>query len=203
MQTLQLKQVVTHHVGPIDLTLHQGEAIGLDGHSGAGKSLLLRAIADLDPHQGKILLNNREQAEIAPQLWRTQVAWFAAESQWWSDRVADHFDPADEHTLHTWLEQAGFTSDVLHWSVHRLSTGEKQRLATVRQLQQQPQVLLLDEPTASLDRENRQRIEQLLLDYQQQQQAILIWVSHDSEQLQRVCGRHYRIEQGKLVEEQP
>jgi putative ABC transport system ATP-binding protein len=203
MQTLQLKQVVTRHVGPIDLTLHPAETVGLSGHSGTGKSLLLRAIADLDPHQGEIFLDNQRQADMAAPEWRSRVAYFAAESQWWSDTVNDHFNTEDKHTLQNLLQQAGFTPESLQWSVHRLSSGEKQRLAIVRQLLHKPQVLLLDEPTASLDPENRQCIEQLLFDYQQQQRASLLWVSHDAAQLQRIAQRQFRIEAGTLLEQQP
>ncbi len=207
MQTLQLKQVVTHHLGPIDLELDASAPSGLSGPSGAGKSLLLRAIADMDPHQGEILLNQQEQSQFTPQQWRHQVAWCAAESHWWSDRVGDHFSVqnpvTDENTsaLVDLLAQAGFGEEALQWSVQRLSSGERQRLAIVRQLQRRPTVLLLDEPTASLDPDNIERMERLLLTYQQQQRAILLWVSHDRLQLERTCKRRYRIERGIVVEE--
>ncbi len=198
MQTLQLKQVITHHLGPIDLNISDCEIVGLSGDSGAGKSLLLRTIADLDPHHGDIILNGISQQEMPPQQWRHQVAYLAAESQWWSDTVADHFITGDHALLNTLLQQIGFTSEALQWSVHHLSTGEKQRLGIIRQLIRQPAVLLLDEPTASLDRENCNRVEQLLVNYCRQQHAALLWVSHDSVQLQRVCDRQYRIINGKL-----
>lgn len=198
MQTMQLKQVTTHYIGPIDLTLSQGEIVGLSGDSGSGKSLLLRAIGDLDPHQGEIMLHGTPQQEIPPSRWRYQVSYLAAESQWWSDIVVDHFNTDDAEHLHTLLHLAGFSAETLQWSIQRLSTGEKQRLGIVRQLIRKPEVLLLDEPTANLDQKNCDRIEQLLVDYCREQQAALLWVSHDPDQLRRITDRHYRITNGQL-----
>ena len=79
------------------------------------------------------------------------------------------------------------------WEVSRLSTGEKQRLALVRLLQNQPRALLLDEPTASLDTTNIGHMEQLVLDYCKNQQVPVLWVSHDSEQLGRVADREFYL----------
>ena len=100
------------------------------------------------------------------------------------------------------LQQLGFEPDVLNWEVSRLSTGEKQRLAIVRLLQNTPRALLLDEPTASLDAENIERTETLLVDYCRQQQAPLLWVSHDTQQLERVADDllYYLESDGTLQE---
>ncbi len=211
MPMLMLRGVVTHHVGPIDLTVEEGHCIGLHGPSGSGKTLLLRTIADLDPHEGEITLSGMSQNEIYPPLWRRRVAYLATESQWWGERVGDHLvtqdescgeEATDESALPVtpWLERSGFEGDVLSWSVERLSSGEKQRLAIVRHLIQRPPVLLLDEPTSSLDQNNTLRIEQMLQHYQQQERAALIWVSHDMEQLQRVSSRQLQIVDGRVVE---
>ena len=198
MQPLQLTQVVSRQIGPIDLTIRAGETVALSGESGSGKSLLLRAIADLDPHQGCITLGDIAQDACPPSQWRHQIAFIAAESQWWGDRVVDHFPLSHLEQGMPWLELAGFSDDSLQWSIHRLSTGEKQRLAIVRQLFRQPAVLLLDEPTASLDPENVIRIEQLLQQYQQQHQVPILWVSHDPEQRARVATHQLKMDGGRL-----
>ncbi len=75
-----------------------------------------------------------------------------AESYWWFDRVDDHFNIKDEKGLLVQkLHMLGFEEDVLGWQIARLSTGEKQRLALIRGLCNRPLVLLLDEPSSSLD----------------------------------------------------
>ena len=77
--------------GPFDLSIAAGECVAIAGASGAGKSLFLRMIADLDPNRGEVFLDERERHSFSPPAWRRQVAYSAAEPGWWSERVADHF----------------------------------------------------------------------------------------------------------------
>lgn len=181
----------------LSLTVQGGECVGLSGPSGMGKSLLLRAIADLDPHQGQIWLDGQEQATVPATEWRTRVALLAAESAWWADTVAEHFTDIDAGAL----QQLGFSRDCMNWSVERLSSGEKQRLALLRLLIMRPAVLLLDEATANLDPESVKKVEAMIADYRQQHGASVIWVSHDREQITRMADRHYRLDKDGLSEE--
>ncbi len=71
----------------------------------------------------------------------------------------------DPSIIADWLDKLGFAPDVLGWSVARLSTGERQRLALVRLLAQTPEVLLLDEATANLDPSNGARVESVVETY--------------------------------------
>ena len=82
--------------------------------------------------------------------------------------------------------------------VARLSSGEKQRLALMRLLANRPQVLLLDEPTANLDPENTRRVEAVITEYRRAHKAVVIWVSHDPEQVTRVANRYYEMTNGAL-----
>lgn len=158
--------------------------------------MLLRAVADLDLHQGRVYLDAQEQADVAPNVWRSQVGLLAAESYWWFDELRPHF-PTIENG---WFEALGFELDVLDWQISRLSSGERQRLALLRLLCHHPKALLLDEPSANLDAENTTSVESLILAYANQYQTPLLWVSHDSSQIKRVARRHYRIESGELQE---
>ena len=90
--------------------------------------------------------------------------------------------------------------DALDWEVARLSTGEKQRLALLRLLANQPRALLLDEPTASLD---PRKVEDLLHTYRQQHAAPVLWVSHDPAQRQRVAQRVLELKEGVVREIEP
>jgi len=194
---LQVKQLTTMHIGPIDLNVNSNECVCLSGPSGTGKSILLRAMVDLIPHEGEIMLGDEACSQTRPCQWRHRVGLLPAESQWWYERVGDHFVmPVPE----TWLTQLGFTKEVMDWQVARCSTGEKQRLALLRLLVNEPQALLLDEPTASLDADSIQRVEQLIADYRQQHQAPVLWVSHDPGQITRVANRHYTFQEGVLEE---
>jgi putative ABC transport system ATP-binding protein len=193
---LTIKQLVTHHVGPLDIELAAGECAALSGPSGAGKTLLLRAIADLDAHEGEVLLDGIASSSMRAHEWRCRVGLLPAESQWWGESIGEHFQEVDE----VLLGELGFDHEVMAWEVARCSTGERQRLALMRLLQNQPQVLLLDEPTASLDAENVARVEALIARLRQQQGLAVLWVSHDVAQAQRVATRRLRIADGQLQE---
>jgi len=177
---------------PVDLVLAGAAPVFLAGPSGSGKSLLLRAIADLDPSDGEVWLDGRPRSQQRPTDWRRRVGLLPAESGWWGELVEDHFPPtieaaAPDEDMLGLLAALGFGSDVLGWEVGRLSTGERQRLALARMLANRPEALLLDEATANLDPDSRARAESLLLDYAQRQQAPVLWVSHDAAQRRQLA----------------
>lgn len=176
-------------LGPLDLSLAAGSCLGVSGPSGSGKSLLLRALADLDPHAGQVWFDGVEQAAVAPTDWRRQVTWVAAESAWWADTAGAHFTTVDQAAWET----LGFRPEVAEWEIRRLSSGEKQRLALLRALQIAPRVLLLDEPTSALDAANTARVEALIAGHQRERGMAVVWVSHDPAQLDRVAAEHLTL----------
>lgn len=191
---LQIENLRTRLIGPIDLSLYAGECVAIMGASGSGKSLFLRAVADLDPNSGELRLNGRKRSAIPANDWRRRVGMVPAESGWWTDRVGDHFDPeADAEPL---LEKVGLP-DVLDWQVMRLSTGERHRLAIARALALKPQMLLLDEPTAALDEPATAMIEQLMREQLDSGVAILL-VTHDRQQAARMAVRTHIMKRGQL-----
>ena len=196
---LKLVDFSCHNLKPINLQLKPGEIISISGESGVGKSLLLRAIADLIPHQGQCFFNEQEVNTIAPNQWRKQVAYLASESQWWFDSMAEHFDQPLSDPIKMYLNNIGLSLDALSWEVMRCSTGERQRLAIIRLLANESSILLLDEPTANLDAKNSHLVESVILQYQQQTQCSIIWVAHDKEQIQRVTQRQFEINGSELM----
>lgn len=184
-------------LGPVNLSVNEGECLCITGPSGGGKSLLLRAIADLDPHDGEVLLDGVPASDIAPEAWRRQVALLPPESNWWLPRAGDHF----HNGMPFPLAELGLDDAILKQPVSRLSSGERQRLALLRLLANQPRVLLLDEPTANLDPDNTRRVEDVVDAYRNRQQAAVIWVSHDRAQVQRVASRHAELDGGTVREQ--
>ena len=120
------------HVGPIDFSLLPGECVSVAGKSGAGKSVLLRIVADLDPHEGDTLLDGAACSGMPAPKWRRMVTYVAAESGWWDERVAAHFSPATDFAA--LFPIVGISAEASAWAVARLSTGERQRLALLRAL---------------------------------------------------------------------
>lgn len=159
-----------------------GELIWVRGPSGSGKSRLLRALADLDPHAGEVIWQGQAQRAVPPHLWRRQLCYVPAESAWWMETPRAAWPTPVDDTL---LEALGCERAWLDEPVSCLSSGQLQRLALARALALNSPVLLLDEPTSHLDDVSRDQVEAVL---QQRQQAgcILIWISHDSDFDQRL-----------------
>lgn len=199
MALLRLERFAPDLLSPFDLSIEAGECFSLTGPSGTGKSLLLRAVADLDPHQGEAWLENKPAREFTPPEWRRQVAYLPAESHWWTPVVGDHFREPNTALV----EALGLPAGVFDWKVARLSSGERQRLAVARLLGIRPRVLLLDETTANLDGSNTERVEKVISSYLAETNAAVLWVSHDPVQRHRVARRHLEIFDGRIEEREP
>ncbi|HYH23669.1 MAG TPA: ABC transporter ATP-binding protein [Azospirillum sp.] len=184
---------------PVGFAVPAGTCVAVRGPSGSGKSVLLRAIADLDPNRGEVRLGDRARSAMPAPEWRRRVTYVAAESGWWADGVGAHFaDPARAAPL---MEALGLPRDAMDWPVARLSTGERQRLALVRALVQGPDVLLLDEPSGALDADATARLEAQLRREMARGAAILL-ATHDPAQADRLATRTLWVEKG-VVREAP
>jgi len=195
---LQVRDLRTNVLKPASLTLLRGECIAVKGPSGAGKTLLLRAIADLDPNQGLVSLGGRDRSTIPAPEWRGLVGYVPAEPGWWAETVGEHFGewPAAAAVL----TNLGFPDEAKSWPIARLSTGERLRLALVRALIIPPKVLLLDEPTAALDAASVAAVESLIATRIRAGLAVL-WVTHDAGQARRIACRQLAVEAGRVREE--
>jgi len=195
---LSVRDLGSSVLGPVSLEVATGECVAVMGASGAGKSQLLRAIADLDPNDGNVSLNGITRNAMPAHAWRRQVALVPAESGWWADIVGEHFAaaPADMRLL----EALGLAAETLGWTVARLSSGEKHRLAILRALSLRPKVLLLDEPTASLDETSTERLEAVLR--QQSADGVpIVLVTHDAAQAERLAAHVITMAGGRIADQ--
>ena len=194
MPTLRIDRLATQLIGPISFDIAAGECLALMGPSGVGKSLLLRAIVDLDPSTGNVMVGSCARNDMPACEWRKIVALVPAESGWWADRVGEHFPAKSDATeLFGKLGLAGS----FEWDVSRLSTGERQRLALARALCRRPKVLLLDEPTSSLDDQARGLVEGVIRACCGDGMAVLL-VTHDRSQAERMAARILRMSSGGI-----
>jgi ABC-type multidrug transport system ATPase subunit len=186
----EVKDLAGANVPPVSFALDRGSVLAVEGESGIGKSQMLRALADLAPHEGEVRLDGAAQQAMPPTDWRRRVVLVPAESGWWADHVAAHFaacPPAD------WWERLNLKPALWEAAVERLSSGERQRLAVLRALVLEPRVLLLDEPTANLDPVNARAMVALLQDYVREHGAAAVWVSHNPEEIAAHGGQRLEI----------
>lgn len=194
---LRIAGLVSPLAGPFDLAVEAGTCLTIMGASGSGKSLFLRMVADLDPNDGEVWLGDQPRSGMRAPAWRRQVTYVTAESGWWADDVAAHFEASQKDEARGLAERFGLDRALLEAQVARLSTGERQRLALIRALVRGAPVLLLDEPTAALDRESIGKVEALFHE-RLKAGVTLIMVTHDPAQAERMSGRRMMMIAGKL-----
>jgi len=174
------------------------------GPSGAGKTSLLRLVNRLEEcHAGRILLDGRDIRELPPQRLRRRVGMIFQEPRLLPGTVehnvrfpaAHHGIPVDVEALLGAVGLKGFAGR----PVTTLSAGQKQRVAIARALAVNPRVLLLDEPTSSLDRESARRIETLLHDRVEAGRLEVLFVTHSRSQALRLGGRGIVLDRGRIV----
>ncbi len=196
---LSVRDLSSAVLGPVSLQVAAGECVAVMGASGAGKSLLLRAIADLDPNDGDVALNGVTRNAMPANAWRRQVALVPAESGWWADIVSEHFIAAPPDM--GLLEALGLAVEALSWTVARLSSGEKHRLAILRALSLRPKALLLDEPTASLDKAATEKLE-AVLQKRRADGVPIVLVTHDAAQAERLATCIITMAGGRISDQQ-
>lgn len=190
----------------LDFDLYPGERIAVVGASGTGKSLLLRALAGLDSVQkGQIVFQGKVIDSWAMPQYRSQIIYLhqrpallegtVAENLRYIYKFAYHRDKAYNHKqILAYLEILGRNEDFLDFFTGALSGGEAQIVAFLRALQLSPSILLLDEPTASLDTATSQCLESLVAAWQNENSdRAYIWTSHDPTQIGRVSDRQITL----------
>jgi putative ABC transport system ATP-binding protein len=189
-----------------------GDRLAVIGPSGAGKTLLLRALALLDPiDEGTIQWKSQGVSGNAVPAYRREVIYLHQRPSLFEGSVETNLRRPfalklnqgrsfDSGRIVDLLERIGRTASFLDKSSRDLSGGEAQIVALLRALQFDPSVLLLDEPTTSLDEGTALTIEELLLRWLSEApgERAFLWVSHDSDQVRRVADRCLRMHCGRL-----
>ncbi|WP_320202013.1 ABC transporter ATP-binding protein (plasmid) [Agrobacterium sp. rho-13.3] len=187
--TLSAKNLQYLNAGPFDLDLQTGTCLAITGPSGIGKSVLLRMLADLIPHSGSVSLDGVNCSDMPGPAWRRAVRYHASEPGWWERTVDSHFSTdASRETA----KALGLRGGVFDEPVDNLSTGERQRLAFLRSIEDTPRFLLLDEPTSALDQTSTLQVEGIIKTLLQRDVGVII-VSHDLEQVARVSHSVFKI----------
>jgi tungstate transport system ATP-binding protein len=183
------------------LSIAKGERVALLGANGSGKSTLLRLLHGQQPPSSgdRISLTDARQVMVfqQPHMLRlsallnvTLALWFAGKP--WSIAKADALQA---------LSSMGFEG-IMHRNARAMSVGQRQRLALVRAWALRPDILFLDEPTASLDPSARREVE-LLIEQFADSGCTLVFASHNLGQAKRLATRVIYLEGGKLLVDLP
>jgi putative ABC transport system ATP-binding protein len=213
-KTYQKRAMEVKAIQGIDLEIAKGEFTAIVGPSGCGKTTLLNLLGGLDkPSSGKIWLAGQDISQFSEnQLtdFRLQNIGFvfqnysllpvlsALENVALVLQLQNHNRLKVKQISREMLDLVGL-SDKLHARPAELSGGQQQRVAIARALASQPQYVLADEPTASLDSENADKLLELMESINQMQGTTFIFSTHDT----RIIGRSKRIirlQDGKVQE---
>ncbi len=194
-------------VADINLVVTPGEVLAITGPSGAGKTTLLRLLNRLDePTQGTVLLDGEDYRKMAVSTLRRRVGMLLQQAYLFPGTVAENlrFGPLqqgrqlEDVVVDELLERVGLPGFV-DTDVSVLSGGEAQRVSLARTLANDPCILLLDEPTSSLDEANRLGIESLILEIVHQNGMSCVMVTHDLQQAARMADRVLVLEDARMV----
>ncbi len=194
----------------VSLAIAPGERVVLTGPSGAGKSTLLRCMVLLEPHQGRVLLDGEPVGPERVRELRRRVGYLAQRPVPIDDTIAANLafprqaagdgratgDVLDADAQRALLDRLGLDGMDHDRRFDALSGGEQQRVALVRTLTVGPEVLLLDEPTASLDPENVEAVVELLSDWvTETDDRALLWVSHHAHEADALATRSVALKE--------
>jgi putative ABC transport system ATP-binding protein len=211
--TLRAEDLVYHVdderiVDGASLAVDRGETVAIVGPSGAGKSTFLRLLNRLDePTAGTVTLDGTDYRTLEPETLRKRVGLVPQQPALRSGTVRENVtigprlrgESVPEARVAALLDAVGLAG-YADRDVADLSGGETQRIAIARTVANDPEVLLLDEPTASLDSASEAAVERLLTDLLASGERTAILVTHDERQAERLADRVARFDAGRIVD---
>ncbi|MDO5671971.1 MAG: ATP-binding cassette domain-containing protein [Actinomycetaceae bacterium] len=203
-------------VNGVSLAMQPGEVVGLVGESGCGKSTLARAITGLQPlESGQILfrgkeirplgLRRRKGEELSIQMVFQNPYASLNPRRRISDQIEDGraVSSTQAPTVKELLERVQLPAHYANRFPHEFSGGERQRIAIARAIAASPQVLVGDEPIASLDASLQIHVAELMRDLAKDTGASLLFITHDLAIVRQICNRIIVMNAGKIVEQGP
>lgn len=196
----------------VSLRIPTGVSVAILGKSGSGKSTLMHAISGLDrPQQGEVIIDGQDILKLKQKQvdeFRARKIGFVFQSFFvqGNESVADNVSlPLEIVKMPRGLRESKINEalkavDLYEKRKNRakdLSGGQKQRLAIARAIVGSPQIIFADEPTGNLDSETGAKVEELLFNYNKQEGATLIIVTHDVD-LAKKCDYQILIKDGKI-----
>lgn len=216
IDNLRRRKTILKAVDGVDLTLRKGESIGIVGESGCGKSTLGRTILRLyEPTEGRIIFSGQEISSLGKDQLRhyRKRMQLVLQNPYSSlnprkrvkeilkDAIEYHgLDDSETRTKQA-LEDTGLKADHADRYPHELSGGQRQRVAIARAISVEPEFIVLDEVTSSLDVSVQAQIINLLIDLKAKLNLSYLFISHDLAVVKHICDNVAVMYVGRIVEE--
>ena len=217
-----LRRTVGHvkAVDGVSTTLRRGQTLGVVGESGSGKTTLGKALLRLERSNGIITfngeeINGRNEKEMRPLRRSMQIIFqdpygslsprmsvdtIIGEGLEVHELAASH---EREELIVSAMEEVGLDPEMRHRYPNEFSGGQRQRIALARALVLKPELIVLDEPTSSLDRSIQFQVIDLLQEIQQRHGLSYLFISHDLKVIKSLCHELLIMKEGKVVEAGP
>ncbi|MDN7240594.1 ABC transporter ATP-binding protein [Planococcus sp. N028] len=207
MKKSWFKQAVIHAVKDVSLHIAQGEIVGLIGESGGGKSTLSRLMLRLETcTSGRVRWLGKQSFRRGIQ-WVHQDPLASFNPRWTIEKiVGEGLDYSKEEVskkerVQELLQQVGLSSSDGKLFPHQLSGGMRQRAALARALMMEPELIMLDEPFASLDMSSQAKLISLIQSINEKENVAILFITHDIQVALAICQRIYVMEKGTIAEE--
>lgn len=191
-------------------SLNKGKITSIVGPSGAGKTTLFRLCNGMrTPTTGTILFNGEKLETYGPSALRRKIGIVMQQATMLTGTVKENLllpltlagQQISDVTIKQSLEEVGLSTTLINQQAKELSGGQQQKLSIARTLLNQPEVLLLDEITSSLDRVSVQEVERLIVTINESYGTTICWITHQIEQAKRLSHDSWVMMDGELVEQ--
>ena len=206
--------IVKPALDDINISVQKGEIIGVVGHTGSGKSTFMQMLNGLlKPSNGSVILDEidiwKEPKKIRDIRFKVGLAFQYPEHQLFEETVYKDiaFGPRNkglsdeeiEKSVRDAIKFVDFPSELLEVSPFELSGGEKRRVAIAGIIAMNPEVLILDEPTAGLDPKGKRTLIDNILKYHKEKNNTIFFVSHNMDDIAYIADRILVLDKGKVA----
>ena len=188
----------------ISFTIQQGECVGLIGHNGSGKTMIMKALCGfITIDAGEIIVNEKDI--VCGKKYITDAG-VLIEAPIFLNRLTGYENLAILANIQKKITQKSIINalqavglqEAINKKVGTYSLGMKQKLRIAQAIMEQPAILILDEPFNGLDKASVEMLQSLLKDYQNNGTTILL-TTHDDRQIATLCNRVYELDNGRML----
>ncbi len=202
-KTFYQKNQATLAVNNISFQLHEGEILGIIGRSGTGKTTIAKILSDIiNPDKGEVILAQANQKGAIQIIFQNPAASLQPTMHILNAvKEVLHYNQPNSSSAQELLQSLDIGEDLFYRFPSELSGGQQQRVAIAKALATNPKILILDEPTASLDEPTANKVNDIICAISQQRNIAMIYISHDLKNIYKITHNTLVIKDGALIEQ--